>query len=153
MMQPDLVTTATVSAGKLTIHSRQQFLVGIAGLREGEYLVKVERRRATRSLVQNAYYFGAVLTLLSEHTGFTVDELHEWAKAKFLPKSLAFADGNGEVVDELVIGGSTTKLNKIQFGEYVEEIRRFAAEHLDVVIPDPDPNYHATEPDETPDGH
>ena len=82
--------------------------------------------------------WGVVLAMLSEHTGYTVDELHAWAKAKFLPKQMAIAGANGEIVDEYVVGGSTTKLNKLQFSEYVEQIRRFAAEHLDVVIPDPD---------------
>jgi hypothetical protein len=81
------------------------------------------------------------LKLLSEHTGYTVDELHEWAKAKFIPKHLALLDKNGEVRDDLVIGGTTTRLNRVEFNEYIEALRKFAAEELGVVIPDPDPNW------------
>ena len=46
-------------------------------------------------------------------------------------------DGNGEIRDEFVIGGSTRKMNTIQFGEFMEDCRRFAAETLDCFIPDP----------------
>ena len=41
-----------------------------------------------------------------------------------------------------VIGGSTTKLNKLQFIEYLEAIVMHFAER-GLVIPDPDPNWRA----------
>jgi len=79
--------------------------------------------------------------LVSEHTGYTPDEVHELAKQMFIPKRLAVADGNGEIRGEYVIGGTTTTLNTIEFGEFVESFRRWAAQDLDVVIPDPDPDW------------
>jgi hypothetical protein len=42
------------------------------------------------------------------------------------------------VCDEFVLGGSTRAMNKNEFYEYVEAIRRWSAETLDVVIPDPE---------------
>jgi len=98
----------------------------------------IEKRRATRSLNQNAWYWGCIVEAISEHTGYTPDEVHDLLKQKFIPKKLAIQDGNGEIKDELVIGGTTTKLNKVQFGEYCEAIRRWAAMDLDIVIPDPE---------------
>jgi hypothetical protein len=95
------------------------------------------KKRATRSLSQNAWYWGCIIDALSEHTGYTPDEMHDFLKAKFIPKKLAVCDDNGEIKDELVIGGSTTKLDKGGFVEYCESIRRWAALELDVVIPDP----------------
>lgn len=59
----------------------------------------------------------------------------------FLPKKLAICDGNGEVKGEVVIGGTTTSLNRIEFGEFVDRFRQWAAEELSVVIPDPDPDW------------
>lgn len=135
-MRDDVVTTAFVRHGKLKVRHAERFV----DLRDGEYELRLRRQRATRSPAQNAYYW-VVLAQLSERTGYTEDELHEWAKVTFLPKALAFADGNGEVVDERVIGGTTTTLNKLEFGAYVDAIVRFAAEQLDVVIPDPNPEY------------
>ena len=137
MRLSEYTTSGFVKNGELVIRNQTGWRRALAGFRRCEVIVTVECRHATRSLAQNAYLWGVCYALLAEHTGYTPDELHEWAKAKFLPKHLAFADGNGEVIDELVIGGSTRKLNKIQFGEFIDAIRQFAAEHLDVVIPDP----------------
>jgi hypothetical protein len=111
----------------------------LSGRRDCELTLTIEKRHATRSMAQNAWYWSGIVGAISEHTGYTPDEVHELLKAKFLPKRLAIADGNGVVVDELVIGGSTTKLNKIEFGEYIERIRHWAAETLDFVIHDPLP--------------
>ena len=96
------------------------------------------KKRATRSLQANAYYWGVIVDLLSEHTGYTPDEMHEFLKAKFVPKKLAVQDGNGVIVDELVIGGSTAKMNVNQFYEYCAGIKEWAAMELDVFIPDPE---------------
>jgi hypothetical protein len=106
-------------------------------MKDGPYTLTVERQHATRSLSQNAWYWGCIVGLLSEHTGFSPDEMHELLKGKFLPKKLAIPDGHGEVVAEFIIGGTTTTLNKIDFGEYCEQIRRWASADLAVVIPDP----------------
>ena len=106
-------------------------------MRDGwEMELTLSRRRATRSPQANAYYWGVVLHALSEYTGYTVDELHDICKAKFLPKKLAISKSNGEIVDEYVLGGSTRSLNTNDFYEYVERVRQWAAE-LDCYIPDP----------------
>lgn len=141
MALEEYVSSGFVRDGVLQLRNKRSFDRAMAQFRNGEVVVSIERRHAIRSQQQNRYWWGCVLRLLSEHTGYTVDELHEWAKAKFLPKALAFSDGNGVVVDELVVGGSTRRLNRLQFGEFVETVRRFAAERLDVVVPDPSPDW------------
>ncbi len=133
-----VVASATVRDRKLFIRNRRAFDLAVSELREGwELEVTVKRRRAARSLLQNAYYWGVVVEMLSEHTGYTADEIHDFLKAKFIPKRLAVCDGNGVIQDEVVLGGSTREMNKVEFGEYVEAIQIWAAESLDVVIPDP----------------
>jgi hypothetical protein len=134
-----VVASATVQGGKLYIRNRRAFDQQIAQMREGwEIELTVKRRRATRSIEQNRYYWGVVVELISEHTGYTPDEMHDVLKALFIPKRLALQDGNGVVQNEIVIGGSTRTMNKLEFGDYIESIRRWAAETLDVVIPDPE---------------
>ncbi len=137
-MTAAVVTTGAVKKGRLEVRNRRRFSQSLRRMRDGEVLITVERIKAARSQPQNRYYWGVVVELLSEHTGYTPDEIHDVLKAKFIPKKLALADGNGEVKGEFVIGGTTTKLDKVAFGEYVESIRRWAAEDLHVVIPDPD---------------
>lgn len=133
-----IVTTALVKDGKLDLRNRKRFSEQLGRLKDGAVQITIERIHATRSIPQSRWYWGVIVEMLSEHTGFSPDEMHEVLKAKFLPKKLAVQDGNGEIRGEFVIGGTTTSLNKIEFGEYCEAIRRWAAEELDVVIPDPD---------------
>lgn len=137
----EFVTTGRIERGQLKVRNRRSFEAAMKKFRDGDVLITVEKKHATRSVEANRYYFGVCLKLIAEHTGYTVDEVHEWAKAKFIPKHVAICDRNGEIKDDLVIGGSTTRLNKVQFYEYVESIRQFAAEELDVNIPDPNPNW------------
>jgi len=133
-----VVASATVKSGKLFVRNRRDFDRQIAQFRDGlEFELTVQRRRAARSIQQNAYWWGVCLQVVSEHTGYTPDELHEIAKQMFLPKRLAMNDGNGEVVGEFVLGGSTRTLNTIEFGEFIEKWRQWAAETLDCNIPDP----------------
>jgi hypothetical protein len=134
----EVVTTGAIRKGRLEVRNRKSFAAAIKRMRDGEVDITVSRHAATRSQQQNRFYWGVIVDLLSDHTGYTPDEVHELLKARFIPKKLAVCDGNGEIVGEYVIGGTTTKMNKIEFGEYVESIRRWAAEELGVVIPDPD---------------
>lgn len=133
--------TGFIRSGRLVVRNPQRFADMLRGWRDAEVTITIEKKHAIRSQEASKYYFGVVLHLIAEATGYTVDELHEWAKAKFIPKHVAFVDGNGVVVDDLVIGGTTTRLNRGQFYEYVEAIRQFAAERLDLNIPDPDPEW------------
>lgn len=106
-------------------------------LRDGHYEVHVARLQANRSPQANRYYWGVVIGALADHTGYTPNELHELLKMKFLPKSLALTDGNGEIKGEFVMGGSTRALTVAEFHRYIEDVRRFAAEELQVTTPDP----------------
>lgn len=131
-----IVLPARLESGVMKLNAKRLAQL-LRGRRDCDLELVIERKHATRSAAQNSYYWGVVVGLLSEHTGYTPDEIHEILKAKFLPKKLAVTDGNGEIRGEFVIGGTTTRLNKIEFGEFVEAVRRWAAEDLGVVIPDP----------------
>jgi hypothetical protein len=135
------VGTGFIRKGRLVVRHPQRYAEIFGGWRDGEVTITIEKKHAIRSQEASRYYFGVCLRLLSEHTGYSIDELHEWAKARFIPKHVALLDRNGSVVDDLVIGGTTTRLNRVQFYEFVEALRQFAAEKLDLAIPDPDPHY------------
>ena len=133
----EVIATGQIVRGKLVIHHRAHFDSQVRLLDDRKtYEVLVRRLHATRSSQANRYYFGVVIAALSEHTGYSPNELHELLKMKFLPKKLALADGNGEVRDEYVLGGSTRHMNVSDFYAYVEQVRQFAAE-LDCYCPDP----------------
>lgn len=129
--------------GQIRFHDRKAFDASVGSLREGTPVeVAITQLRATRSLPQNRWYWGVCVALLSEHTGYSPDEVHDILKAKFLPKHLAVLNGNGAVVDAFVIGGSTRVLSTVEFKDYSEAIQQWAAEHVGVVIPDPNEGAH-----------
>ena len=109
-----VVASATVKDGRLFIHNRKAFDSAVSGIRPGtEVEIAVTRLYATRSVKQNRWYWGVCVFLLSEHTGYGPEEMHDILKAKFLAKHLAVSNGNGRIVDSFVIGGSTRELNTV----------------------------------------
>jgi hypothetical protein len=133
----EYVTSGVVQGGVLKIRNRKQLDAAFAGWRDCEVRITIERAHATRSSQANRYYWGVVVDLLAEHTGYTPEETHDVLKQLFLPKRCAMLTGNGDVVGEFVIGGSTAKLTTIEFYEYCSRIREWALHTLAVDIPAP----------------
>lgn len=106
-------------------------------LHDGKYLVEINAYDK-RSDSQNRYYFGLVVPLIQKGiedlgTELTKEETHEFLKARFNTNDIV----NHETGEAINIPLSTTRLNKEQFSEYIEKIQRFAAEFLNIEIPDP----------------
>jgi hypothetical protein len=137
----EYVSSGEVARGQLKVRNRKAFDHAMAQFKDGEVTVTIERKRATRSAAFNAYYWGVVIKLISEHTGSTADELHEYYKRRFNAKRVVFVDRNGEVKEEERIGTSTAKLDHQGFKDYIDSIRQHAAEDLTINIPDPNPEY------------
>ena len=110
-------------------------------------VVRIEPEEKKRSVQQNKYLWGVVYkTIVDNDPGFfccdVVDSLrktarlsaaevvHEFCKARFLPS----ADLPGL---QITVAPSTAKLPRKEFQEYVESIRRWAADELQVFVPDP----------------
>lgn len=143
----EIVIDVQIQAGVLCLSNRRLFQDLVRGQRDGAYQLTITPLRATRSHQANRYWWGVVVHVLSEHTGFTPEELHEWAKAKFIPKRLALLNHNGDVQDEYVIGGSTRKMSTAEFYDFVESVRLFANERLELEIPAPDPAWRVSATD------
>lgn len=92
--------------------------------------------KQNRSNNQNAYYWGVIIELLSEHTGFERDEMHEVLKHKFLRYTVWIPKKEG-VKEQSIIAKSTTKLTTKQFEEYQGQIRQWASSDLGLFLPEP----------------
>jgi hypothetical protein len=88
---------------------------------------KIEKRQM-RSIVQNNYYWGVVIDILSDFTGYDPEEMHNALRHKFLTY---------ENIKGLPTTLSTTQLKTNEFEDYLERIRRWAATDLGVYIPLP----------------
>jgi hypothetical protein len=122
-----------VENGKLKLNNPQIFQEELRDL-SGDVIVEVKEGRGKRSNQQNAYYWSTICKLISETTGYTPEEVHEFFKEKFLSERKCILIGNEEREIEKA---STTKLTTKQFEEYAENIRRFAATELNISIPTP----------------
>lgn len=105
----------------------KQFLL----LNTGEMFVNIgkNKRNKQRSNNQNAYYWSIVLQLISDHTGETVEDLHDHFRVRFLMRGEKFARPV-----------STTSLSVSEFEDYLSKIRMFASQDLNVFIPLPNEN-------------
>lgn len=122
----------------LTEPKRKQMAADISRLREGRYVELEVRPLPRRSLPQNAFYWGVVISEIMhalQDLGHEVNaELtHEFLKGKFNAKPLCNKDG--ELIGE--VGESTTLMNVVQFGEYISKIQQWAATYLSLDIPNP----------------
>ena len=89
--------------------------------------VIIRKPKTSRSTLQNNYYWGVVVELLSNELSYDQDEMHEILKYKFLQSN---AMGMPYIK-------STTRLSTGEFEEYLSKIKRWAAEFLNIVVPDP----------------
>lgn len=124
-----------VEAGRLQI-DRGAMRQALAQWEGKTVRVIVKRDRPTRSDAQNKYLWFCY-GLLEEGTGQPAEDFHEAAKMKFLPKDVALRDGNGTVIESLVVGGTTTTLTTVEFAEFTRKLRDWALEFFNVRIPEP----------------
>ena len=110
-------------------------------------VVRIEPEEKKRTLRQNKYLWGVVYkTIVDNDPGYFVNDavdalrktarlstaevVHEFCKARVLPS----ADLPGL---QITVAPSTAKLPRKEFQDYVESIRRWAADELQVFVPDP----------------
>lgn len=122
---------ASVQKGKLVFNNPEGFNKHLLRLNDKSVDVVVRLPRKDRSNKENRYYRGVVVVLISEHTGYTPEEVHEFLKLKFLSKIIVLC-GN-----DIRIPQSSTGLSTIQWEQWMTEIREWAALDLGIYIPLP----------------
>ena len=126
---PSPVLTGRIEKGKLILDSPHRYLVRLSVLNGKLVELILRPRRKQRSINQNAAYWGIVIEILCNHTGYDKDTMHEALKAKFA--------SHQDPDTGLLIIESTAKMDTKRFNKYYEEIQRWAAEFLDCYIPSP----------------
>ena len=97
----------------------------------------VRKAKAKRSDPQNRYYWGVVVFLIHhalQAGGMELsrEQTHELLRFRFLKQDTPIGD-DGEFITTV---RSTTDLDKEEFSIYVDQCKAFAADFLNVVIPD-----------------
>ena len=94
--------------------------------------VRIAPYQPRRSVEANRRLW-ALHRLAAEHTGHSIDEMHEFCKAKFLPRTTVKIGG-----ERREVLGSSAKLNKKAFAEFMEQTEAFYIETLGVFLGDYD---------------
>ena len=117
----------TVKQGKLSFNNLQQFTDYLKSLGEKSVEIIVRKIIRIRSNNQNRYYWGVVVPLLVNATGYTTEEMHEALKMLFLK----------DLTRKIPTLRSTADLTTTEFEDYLGKVRMWAAQELSCVIPDP----------------
>ncbi len=92
----------------------------------------VKKFRKQRSNLQNAYYWGVIIKMICDHSGYQTREeykqVHDTLRGMFLRRE-------GLWGKEITL--STSALDTVEFEKYQKQIRQWAAIALDLYIPEP----------------
>jgi len=130
--------------GKIQLpkYARKEIAAAFTGM---NVEVQVKRKRKTRSTAQNDYYWGVivprVLYALNDINGTTMQSsnkehselIHAFLKAKFLPP-VVMSDATGQAME---LPPSTKRLTTVEMMNYIDDVRAWALEFLDIDIPEP----------------
>lgn len=108
-------------------------------LPNGDYSITITPNRKTRSNQQNAYLWGVVYPAVLfglQDAGWEItheEQVHEYCKQAFAAREVINKD-TGEV---LSLPSSTARMQTAEFNAYVDKIKAFALEYLNITIPEP----------------
>lgn len=117
-----------IDKGRIKTETPEKFAVYLAKLEGRRVEIVVRKQKSQRSIDQNSYYWGVVVEILRDRFGYEAEEMHEALKFKFLRTH------EGEALETVK---STTKLNTAEFEDFLERIRRWAAQEYNCFIPLP----------------
>ena len=120
-----------IKEGKIVI---QRFFQAEIPKNEGKSFTLVFDEKG-RTSQQNKYLWGVVYKLISDHTGFTPEEVHEVFKKRFLVYTKEYKSKVWEFTR------STTGLTINEFTKYVDSVKHYAESEMALIIPDSDIEY------------
>lgn len=122
---------AVVLGGEINFFKDKDYIDRAKKL-EGETIyVELKKQSKCRSTVQNNYWHGIVCKILSDELGYTVEEIHEYLKLRFLSEK-KFDDK----ISFLKIG-STASLSTVDFERLINKVRMWSSSELGCYIPKP----------------
>lgn len=127
--------------GNHKFHSSRVWIKNrLKGLTAGEYEWEIKKYRKPRSGQQNAYLHGVLIPCFREAlNGVGYDEVKTDEQAKLLMKTMFLRRSvtNHETGEVLEYIQDTSALNTLEMAQLYEDVWKFAAEHLNYVIPAP----------------
>ena len=121
-----------IEAGRLKLYRPYAVEQYTSQLEDGtEVYMIIQKQGQGRTLPQNAYYW-KLMRLLGNEIGYEHNEMHDALKYEFL-REHPDATGKTKVLPKIK---STAQLTTVEFTDYIERIKRFAAEKFQINLPD-----------------
>lgn len=111
----------------LELYDLSRFEDYLSSLEGKEVRISVSTITKPRSDNQNRYYWGVVIKLLCDTTGYLDTEMHDALRMLFLR----------DMDKKIPTLRSTTSLSTKEFEDYLATIRMWAAQELNCIIPEP----------------
>jgi len=127
-MKPATLFRGQVVDGKLKLERRDDFAALVQSLEGKQIELTLRKYSRPRSPNQNRYLHGVVIPLIAECCGYDPEEMKTALKLKFLRA--------GDDVNGLARVRSTADLSTAEMTEFIEQVRRLAAE-MGCAIPAP----------------
>lgn len=129
---------STVKNGNLT-RNRNQLKDIIKSFEGQNVVITIDKAKKKRSNEQNRFLWGicyAVVQNCLKEAGnnFSINDVHELLKLKFLKTSVLVNEDTGECIERIK---STAELSTTDFCTYVMEIQKFTEEWFGIIIPEP----------------
>jgi len=133
-----LIAEARIRNGRMEFKQRSVFLSDIEKLKDGEYIVSVEKKKKKRSIDQNSYIH-ALFTLLKDSlnelgNSFTMEQVKEMMKYKFLLVDM-YNEDTGVLIGSRIRG--TSELTTTELNDFFEKIIAYAADEFGIILPYP----------------
>lgn len=141
IMNAKFSTKCAIIDGKLKIYNRERFdtLIKACSNMEGELIFKEEPK--FRSQSQMKFYWGVIIPTLVPYYNeygnqYTREEVHRDLSDQFLYIEKAHPITGKPIKKFLSLSKEAEEVNSEIMSQYIERIYQFAAEHLNVVLPD-----------------
>jgi hypothetical protein len=121
--------------GKLHVNQRR-LDAALSRMMDGDVILRVEPRRATRSNAQLALYWVGYIEPLCEYSGYEPGWMHQFLKTKFLVSQREMVpEPDGSV---LVVAPkaklSVRRLTETEFGDYLRSIEIWAHDEFGMLL-------------------
>ena len=121
---------AELKNGVLNEVAVDNFFLYATTLPDGIYEITIKKPIKTRSVLQNAYFHGVIVKMLSEETGTDFEDMKDLLKTKFLTKDIVVNDKVYTIVRH------SANLSTAEFEELTKKCREFG-DQLNIYIPLP----------------
>ncbi|MDR1562292.1 MAG: hypothetical protein LBS54_04285 [Dysgonamonadaceae bacterium] len=110
----------------------QHFVNAVSTLRNGKYVIRIEKDVQRRTVDQNALMW-LWFTCIEDETGTNKQDVHDYYCARFLNRQVSFKDE-----PSVTVSGSTSRLNTVSMSHFLDQVQADVASEFGIRLPNPD---------------